>query len=46
MKKLTETKNELIKKIKDKDEAILELSKFYEVSKNNIIYIESHGKRK
>ena len=32
LKKLTDTKNELIKKIREKDDAILELSKFYEVS--------------
>ncbi len=32
LKKLAETKNELIQQIKAKDEAILELSKFYDVS--------------
>ena len=32
LKKLTDTKNELIKNIHEKDDAILELSKFYEVS--------------
>ena len=37
-KKLEETKNELLKQIKEKDDAILELSKYYDVSNiNNII---------
>ena len=37
-KKLEETKNELLKQIKEKDDAILELSKYYDVSNiHNII---------
>ena len=37
MEKLIKTKEELEKEIKQKDKAILELSKFYDVSKNYII---------
>ena len=35
--KLIETKEELVKEISQKDKAILELSKYYDVSKFNIM---------
>ena len=40
------TKNELIMQIKQKDIAILELSKYYDVSTIYIICLESNGKKK
>ena len=45
MKKLAETKNELIQQIKAKDEAILELSKFYDVRNINLFCIEIYGSK-
>ena len=45
IEKLTNTKNELIQQIKQKDIAILELSKYYDVSNIYINIIESDGKK-
>ena len=46
LKKLAETKNELIQQIKAKDEAILELSKFYDVSIQIFNYFQKINEKK
>ena len=46
IEKLMNTKNELIQQIKQKDIAILELSKYYDVSNIYINVLESDGKKR
>ena len=46
MEKLIATKNDLIKEIKQKDDAIIELSKFYDVRNNYLFCIEIYGNKK
>lgn len=43
MEKLLETKNDLINQIKQKDNAIVELSKFYDVSIIIYLCLEIYG---
>ena len=45
MEKLITTKNDLIKEIKQKDDAIVELSKFYDVRNINLFCIEIYGSK-